>query len=180
MHVAHHAESGPAALPKLSELHAAITTANELWVKFNCLLTAEGYATLQPTLVYDWKIMFRIPWIGPESPVLPNQLRVLPSRRRARRIGASWHRLSGMRPRTTSRGGATRATSSVTLQPRCGWKDARSASLYARSARSSGRQAPRWRSAFASTMHALPARGCASLCRSSAAGGAREGTRRRP
>jgi hypothetical protein len=66
-HVAH-ADEDPLSEPlTFEELNAAIDGISDLFEKYSLLLTASSWATLVPVMQYDWKAVFRVPWIKPEG-----------------------------------------------------------------------------------------------------------------
>ena len=66
-HVAHADASAVSASVTLTldEVHETIDVIGELFNKYYGLLTASGWAFLVPAIQYDWKAVFRVPWIGP-------------------------------------------------------------------------------------------------------------------
>lgn len=62
--VAHRASPGAIRrLPRLNELDSALTVLDEVFCKYNLLLTAEGSSTLKATRQYDWREVLWNPWV---------------------------------------------------------------------------------------------------------------------
>ena len=62
--VAHRASHGAIRkLPRLNELDSALNTLDEVFGKYNLLLTAEGGSSLRATRQYDWREVLWSPWV---------------------------------------------------------------------------------------------------------------------
>jgi hypothetical protein len=59
--VAHFDEQAPKNIPTFQELDEAIDLIRSLWIKYLFLLRAVSYQ--EPVWTYDWKAIFREPWI---------------------------------------------------------------------------------------------------------------------
>ena len=59
--VAHFDEKGPKNIPTFQELDDALDLIRALWIKYLFLLRALTYR--EPVWTYDWKVIFREPWI---------------------------------------------------------------------------------------------------------------------
>ncbi len=62
--VAHFDEVPPKQVPSFNELDACIGTLDELCVRYLLLFRGQVLASLLPTIQYDWKEIFRTPWIS--------------------------------------------------------------------------------------------------------------------
>jgi hypothetical protein len=62
--VAHRDSKAPKVGPTYNELDKCLELLDELCVKYNLLLRAQGMSTLLPTRQYDWTPVFRTPWIA--------------------------------------------------------------------------------------------------------------------
>ena len=61
--VAHFDKRGPARpLPTFSELSAAIGTLEEIVILYSRLLKGGSLSTMLPTIIFDWKDVFRFAW----------------------------------------------------------------------------------------------------------------------
>lgn len=58
-------------LPTLDEVHDAVDVIGELFSKYSNLFTAGSWAFLEPVVQYDWKAVFRVPWMKPGSGLIP-------------------------------------------------------------------------------------------------------------
>lgn len=66
-HVAHdQAEPTMTDLPTFGDLHDAIDGIGEIFQKYAVMLTG-GWNLLEPVIQDDWKAIFRVPWIPPET-----------------------------------------------------------------------------------------------------------------
>jgi hypothetical protein len=63
--VAHLDETGPKTVPTMGELEAAIDLLGALLKKYMLLIRAISYH--EPEWTYDWKAIFREPWIPPDA-----------------------------------------------------------------------------------------------------------------
>jgi hypothetical protein len=64
-HLAHDAaEPTEPELPTLADLHAAINSVGEMFKKYAVTLTGGIWLSLEPAIQYDWKAIFRAPWIA--------------------------------------------------------------------------------------------------------------------
>lgn len=61
--VAHRDKREPKQLPTYNEVDACIDLLDELYVKYFLLFHASSMETLLPTWQYDWKVIFRVPWL---------------------------------------------------------------------------------------------------------------------
>ncbi len=61
--VAHRDKREPKELPTFNEVDACIDLLDELYVKYALLFHASAMGTLLPTWQYDWKSIFRVPWL---------------------------------------------------------------------------------------------------------------------
>lgn len=61
--VAHRDRREPRQLPTYNEVDACIGLADDLYVKYHLLFTAEAMDSLLPTWQYDWQAIFEVPWI---------------------------------------------------------------------------------------------------------------------
>ena len=64
--VAHRDKRDPKALLTFNEVDDCISLLDELYVKYLLMFQATAMETLLPTWQYDWKVIFRSPWIPPE------------------------------------------------------------------------------------------------------------------
>lgn len=62
--VAHRDKREPKELPTFNEVDACITLLDELYVRYFMLFHASHMDSLLPTRQYDWKAIFRVPWIS--------------------------------------------------------------------------------------------------------------------
>jgi hypothetical protein len=65
--VAHWDKRKPKSPPTYNEVDACIDLLDELFVKYQLTFHAQASETLLPTWQYDWKEIFRTPWIEPSS-----------------------------------------------------------------------------------------------------------------
>jgi hypothetical protein len=65
--VAHVDEKGPAAVPTFSDIDECLTLLEELVKKYYLVFRAIGVVSVLPTWQYDWKAIFREPWIPPRA-----------------------------------------------------------------------------------------------------------------
>ena len=49
--------------PTFNDLHACIDLIEELALKYRLILTAKGGNSLTPTILGNWKVIFKVPWI---------------------------------------------------------------------------------------------------------------------
>ena len=61
--VAHRDRREPKSLPTYNEVDACIDLLDELFAKYQRVFHAKASETLLPTWQYDWKSIFRTPWI---------------------------------------------------------------------------------------------------------------------
>lgn len=61
--VAHRDKREPKELPTFNEVDACIDLLDKLYVKYFRLFKASAMHTLLPTWQYDWKAIFRVPWL---------------------------------------------------------------------------------------------------------------------
>jgi hypothetical protein len=62
--VAHHDKRDPKQLPTFNEVDAAIDLLDELYCRYLLMFEAKSMSSLLPTWQYDWKEIFRVPWIA--------------------------------------------------------------------------------------------------------------------
>lgn len=67
-HVAHDQAEPTAALPTFEELHAAVDTIGEMFIRYTSVLTAGQYVALEPFIQTNWKAIFRVPWLRSPPP----------------------------------------------------------------------------------------------------------------
>ncbi len=65
--VAHRDKREPKELPTLNEVDSCIDLLDKLYVKYFLLFHAKSMESLLPTRQYDWKAVFRVPWIAPDA-----------------------------------------------------------------------------------------------------------------
>ncbi|MGY6216963.1 hypothetical protein ACW73L_17540 [Methylolobus aquaticus] len=65
--IAHRDKRRMKKLPKFHELDACIEYLDKLYVRYLALLHAQPMDSLMPTYQYDWKEIFRVPWIPAED-----------------------------------------------------------------------------------------------------------------
>lgn len=65
--VAHRDKTDPKELPTFNEVDACIALLDDLYVRYFMLFHASHMDSLLPTRQYDWKAIFRVPWI-PQGP----------------------------------------------------------------------------------------------------------------
>ena len=63
--IAHRDKREPKSLPTYNEVDDCINLLDELYVKYLLMFEAKAMDTLLPTWQYDWKEIFRTPWISP-------------------------------------------------------------------------------------------------------------------
>ena len=63
--LAHHDKRDPKQLPTYNELDAAVDLLDQLYCRYFLLFHASAMDTLLPTWQYDWKEIFRTPWLPP-------------------------------------------------------------------------------------------------------------------
>ena len=61
--IAHHDMRGPISVPTFDEIGHCIKLLDKLYVKYHLLFYNEGMNTVMPTYQYDWKAIFREPWL---------------------------------------------------------------------------------------------------------------------
>ena len=61
--IAHWDKGEPSIIPKFGELDDCIKLLDQTYVKYHLLFFAEGTNTLMPTYQYEWKKIFREPWL---------------------------------------------------------------------------------------------------------------------
>jgi HEPN superfamily AbiU2-like protein len=66
-YIAHTDREGLETLPTFGEIDEAIDTIGRLFKKYALLLTASGWATLEPVPQHDWLAIFRQAWIKPDE-----------------------------------------------------------------------------------------------------------------
>jgi hypothetical protein len=66
MRIAHRDRREPKSLPTFNEVDDCISLLDELYVKYLLMFEAKAMDTLLPTWQYDWKEIFRTPWVPPE------------------------------------------------------------------------------------------------------------------
>jgi hypothetical protein len=54
----------------VDEIDHAIDLIGEIFTRYASLLTASGWALLEPAIQHDWLAPFRQPWIRPKTPPL--------------------------------------------------------------------------------------------------------------
>jgi len=64
--IAHYDQAPFTVLPKFDDLTECLAVFEELIKKYKLLLTATSISKLLPTPQYDWKAVFRIPWLPAE------------------------------------------------------------------------------------------------------------------
>jgi hypothetical protein len=62
--VAHRDERDPKVLPRFDELDTCIECLDKLYVKYHLVFHAQNMDSLMPVYKYDWKAVFREPWIA--------------------------------------------------------------------------------------------------------------------
>ncbi len=65
--IAHRDTREPKELTTFNEVDACIDLLDELYVKYHLLFHAGAMDTLLPTWQYDWKTIFRVPWLPPSE-----------------------------------------------------------------------------------------------------------------
>ena len=65
--IAHHAKVPPPVIPKFTDLDEAIELLEKLLKKYFLLFRATGPSSALPQITYDWKAIFRVPWIGTDK-----------------------------------------------------------------------------------------------------------------
>lgn len=65
--VAHRDKREPKELPTFSELDSCVELLDKLYVKYHLLFHAQNMVSLLPVRQYDWKAIFRQPWIPAEE-----------------------------------------------------------------------------------------------------------------
>ena len=65
--VAHFAEREPTRLPTYGDIDDCLDFVEALLKKYLAVLRAEAHLEILPTWQYDWKQIFRYPWIEPEG-----------------------------------------------------------------------------------------------------------------
>ncbi len=65
--VAHRDKKEPKELPTFNEVDACINLLDELYVRYFMLFRASNMGSLLPTRQYDWKAIFRVPWISQDE-----------------------------------------------------------------------------------------------------------------
>jgi hypothetical protein len=63
--VAHRDKREPKELPTYNEVDACIDVLDNLYVRYLLLFHASNMTSLLPEMQYDWKAIFRVPWISP-------------------------------------------------------------------------------------------------------------------
>jgi len=61
--VAHRDKRGPRVLPRFDDLDTCIECLDKLYTKYHRMFHAQGNGSLMPKYQYDWKAVFREPWI---------------------------------------------------------------------------------------------------------------------
>lgn len=61
--LAHHDKRDPKQLPTYNDIDAAIDLLDQLYCRYALMLEAQAPDTLLPTWQYDWKEIFRTPWL---------------------------------------------------------------------------------------------------------------------
>jgi len=61
--IAHSDSREPKRSPQFSDLNESIDKLNKLYSKYYLLLTGNSISSLMPTFQYDWKAIFKVPWI---------------------------------------------------------------------------------------------------------------------
>ena len=61
--LAHRDKRDPKQLPTYNEVNDCIALLDELYVRYHLLFHAQAMTSLLPSWQYDWKEIFRIPWI---------------------------------------------------------------------------------------------------------------------
>lgn len=62
--VAHRDKRDPKVLPRFDDLDRCIKVLDRLYVKYHLMFHAQDMVSLKPTDGYDWKAVFREPWIA--------------------------------------------------------------------------------------------------------------------
>jgi AbiU2 len=62
-YIAHTDREGLKTLPTFGEIDKAIDVIGEIFKKYSLLLTASGWASLEPVAQHDWQAIFRQAWI---------------------------------------------------------------------------------------------------------------------
>jgi hypothetical protein len=65
--IAHRDKRKPKKLPTFNEVDNCIALLNSLYVKYYLLFHASDMDSLLPGWEYDWKSIFRVPWIAPND-----------------------------------------------------------------------------------------------------------------
>lgn len=65
--VAHRDQREMEELPTFNDVDACIDLLDELYVRYYMLFYAKNMGSLLPTRQYDWKAIFRIPWISQDT-----------------------------------------------------------------------------------------------------------------
>lgn len=65
--VAHRDKRDPTELPTYNEVDACIELLDQLYSRYFLLFHASNMESLLPTWQYDWKAVFRVPWIPPSE-----------------------------------------------------------------------------------------------------------------
>jgi len=63
--IAHHAHQGPTRPPTYGDIDDCLDFVEALLIKYLTVLRAEAFVSILPTWQYDWKQIFRHPWIPP-------------------------------------------------------------------------------------------------------------------
>ncbi len=61
--IAHHDKRKPKILPKFDEVDACLDVLDKLYVKYHLAFNASSMNSLMPTYQYDWKEIFKVPWV---------------------------------------------------------------------------------------------------------------------
>jgi hypothetical protein len=63
--LAHRDKKGYSGKVTFNDLDAAVDALDDIACKYISVLTGKGYSSLQATIVFDWKRIFRVPWREP-------------------------------------------------------------------------------------------------------------------
>ncbi len=61
--IAHHDKKQPKNLPTFSEVDDCINHLDQMYVKYHLVFHASSMTSLMPVYQYDWKRIFRVPWL---------------------------------------------------------------------------------------------------------------------
>ena len=61
--IAHHDKRAPKKIPRFTDVNTCLNTLDKTCCRYHKIFHATGYQTFMPTFQYDWKEIFREPWI---------------------------------------------------------------------------------------------------------------------